>query len=196
VSLPLASQLMHIMLSIPMADVRARWVFSSETPSSEIAGHTVYDPSKSSTAKELPGATWNISYGDGSSSSGNVYTDTVTVGGTTVTNQAVELAEQVSTQFQQDTDSDGLLGLAFSSINTGMPKSLAWHEIDVDVLKQLHRNRRKLSSTPLSMKVFYRRTSSQQTSRRVRRAPMISASSTLPSTLEALPTFRECNAAI
>jgi hypothetical protein len=111
---------MHIMLSIPMADVRARWVFSSETPSSESAGHTVYNPSRSSTAQELTGATWNITYGDGSSSSGNVYTDTVTVGGTTVTNQAVELAEQVSSQFQQDTDSDGLLGLAFSSINTGM----------------------------------------------------------------------------
>jgi aspergillopepsin I len=104
-----------------MTDVRNRWVFSSETPSSESAGHTVYDPSLSSTAQELPGYTWNITYGDGSSSSGNVYTDTVTVGGTTVTNQAVELAEQVSTQFQQDTDSDGLLGLAFSSINTGMP---------------------------------------------------------------------------
>lgn len=111
---------MHIMLSIPMADVRARWVFSSETPSSESAGHTVYNPSRSSTAQELTGATWNITYGDGSSSSGNVYTDTVTVGGITVTNQAVELAEQVSSQFQQDTDSDGLLGLAFSSINTGM----------------------------------------------------------------------------
>lgn len=106
-----------------MTDVRTRWVFSSETPSSERAGHAVYDPSKSSTAQELTGATWSISYGDGSSSSGNVYTDTVTVGGTTVTKQAVELAEQVSAQFQQDTESDGLLGLAFSSINTGMPQS-------------------------------------------------------------------------
>jgi hypothetical protein len=112
---------MRIMPFIPMTDVRNRWVFSSELPSSEISGHTVYNPSKSSTAQKLRGATWNITYGDGSSSSGNVYTDTVTVGGTTVTNQAVELAEQVSTQFQQDTESDGLLGLAFSSINTGMP---------------------------------------------------------------------------
>ena len=103
-----------------MTNMRNRWVFSSETPSSESSGHTVYDPSKSSTAQELTGATWNITYGDGSSSSGNVYTDTVSVGGTTVTGQAVELAEQVSTQFQQDTNNDGLLGLAFSSINTGM----------------------------------------------------------------------------
>jgi len=68
---------------------------------------------------------------------------------------------------------------------------LGWHEIDIDGLKQLHRNRRQLSSTLLSVKVFYRRTSSQQTSRRVPQAPMISASLTLPSTLEASPTFRE-----
>lgn len=41
------------------------------------------------------------------------------VGGTTVTGQAVELASKISAQFQQDQNNDGLLGLAFSSINTG-----------------------------------------------------------------------------
>lgn len=96
-----------------------RWVFSSELSSSQSRGHSIYDPTKSSTSKELSGATWNISYGDGSGASGNVYTDTVDVGGTTVTSQAVELAETISAQFQQDQDNDGLLGLAFSSINTG-----------------------------------------------------------------------------
>lgn len=101
-------------------DIRTSWVFSSELPSSQSSGHIVYDPSQSSTAQQLSGATWNITYGDGSSSSGDVYTDTVTVGGTTVTGQAVELAQQVSAQFQQDSQNDGLLGLAFSSINTGM----------------------------------------------------------------------------
>ncbi|KIX97696.1 uncharacterized protein Z520_06474 [Fonsecaea multimorphosa CBS 102226] len=98
------------------------WVFSSELSSSERSGHSIYNPSQSSTAKQLSGATWKISYGDGSSASGNVYTDTVDVGGTTVTGQAVELAEQISSQFEQDTDSDGLLGLAFSSINTVTPQ--------------------------------------------------------------------------
>jgi hypothetical protein len=98
------------------------WVFSSELPSSESAGHTVYNPSRSHTAQELQGYSWNITYGDGSSSSGNVYTDTVTVGGLSVTGQAVELAEEVSSQFVQDTASDGLLGLAFSSINTVLPQ--------------------------------------------------------------------------
>ena len=95
------------------------WVFSTELPSSESAGHTDYDPSQSNTAQQLNGYTWNITYGDGSSSSGDVYTDDVMVGGVIVTGQAVELASQVSSQFVQDTNNDGLLGLAFSSINTG-----------------------------------------------------------------------------
>ena len=50
-----------------------------------------------------------------------MYTDTVSVGTTSVPGQAVELAQTVSAQFQQDTASDGLLGLAFSSINTVKP---------------------------------------------------------------------------
>jgi len=95
------------------------WVFSSETPASERTGHSYYTPG--STAKKLSGYTWDISYGDGSSASGDVYTDTVTVGGVTYAKQAVESAKKVSSEFTDDTYSDGLLGLAFSSINTVSP---------------------------------------------------------------------------
>ncbi|KAJ6126646.1 Penicillopepsin-1 [Penicillium sp. IBT 18751x] len=97
------------------------WVFSTELPSSEQSGHSVYNPSKSGT--KLNGYTWDISYGDGSGASGNVYTDKVTVGGVTASKQAVEAAQQISSQFQQDVDNDGLLGLAFSSINTVSPRA-------------------------------------------------------------------------
>lgn len=98
------------------------WVFSSETPSSQAKGHTLYNPTKSSTSKKLSGYSWTISYGDGSSSSGDVYTDTVSVGGFSVTGQAVESATKVSSEFVSDTSNSGLLGLALDSINTVSPK--------------------------------------------------------------------------
>lgn len=98
----------------------SRWVFSSELPSNEQTGHSIYNPANSRTAAVSNGETWSISYGDGSSASGNVYTDVVSVGGTSVTGQAVELARTISSEFAQD-QSDGLLGLAFSSINTVKP---------------------------------------------------------------------------
>jgi len=62
-----------------------------------------------------------ISYGDGSSASGNVGTDDVQLGGLTIKNQAIELAKKMSTQFVQGTG-DGLLGLAWGSINTVKPQ--------------------------------------------------------------------------
>lgn len=96
------------------------WVFSSELPAADKTGHSIYTASKSSTAKVLSGDTWSISYGDGSSASGNVYTDVVAVGKSVVTGQAVELAEKVSSSFISDS-SDGLVGLAFDSINTVTP---------------------------------------------------------------------------
>lgn len=89
-------------------------------PRNEQTGHSIYNPANSRTAAVSRGETWSISYGDGSSASGNVYTDVVSVGGTSVTGQAVELARTISSEFAQD-QSDGLLGLAFSSINTVRP---------------------------------------------------------------------------
>lgn len=97
------------------------WVFSSETSSSEVNGQKTYDISSSSTASKMTGASWKISYGDGSSSSGNVYTDVVSIGNISVTGQAVESATSVSTSFTSDSSSSGLVGLAMSTLNTVSP---------------------------------------------------------------------------
>ncbi|KAF2129606.1 Asp-domain-containing protein [Dothidotthia symphoricarpi CBS 119687] len=94
------------------------WVFSTELNAATIGQHSAFDASKSTTFKKTTGAAWKISYGDGSGASGTVGTDTVTIGGVKVENQTVELANKVSQSFVQDTNTDGLVGLAFSSLNT------------------------------------------------------------------------------
>ncbi|KAK3685882.1 aspartic endopeptidase [Podospora appendiculata] len=96
------------------------WLRSTELSKSVSGkGHNTFDPSKSSTFQPATDKTWKISYGDGSSASGDVGTDNVTIGGLTIKNQAIELAKNLSAQFTQGTE-DGLLGLAFPKINTIM----------------------------------------------------------------------------
>ena len=99
-------------------------MFSTELPSATLkaaeASHTIFNPKKSSTFKNQAGSSWNISYGDGSSASGTVGTDLVTIGGLNITNQVVELANKLSSEFASGAG-DGLLGLAFGTINTVTP---------------------------------------------------------------------------
>ncbi|KAL1633813.1 hypothetical protein SLS56_002692 [Neofusicoccum ribis] len=98
------------------------WVFSTQLSQQTIGGHTAYNSANSSTFEQMQGASFLITYGDGSGAAGNVGLDTVDIGGATVTKQAIEMATAVSQSFVEDTNTDGLVGLAFSKINTVKPQ--------------------------------------------------------------------------
>ncbi|KAI0405084.1 aspartic peptidase domain-containing protein [Xylaria palmicola] len=98
------------------------WVFNSQLSGAVTKGHAVYDPASSANFKLMQNAQFQIQYGDGSGAEGVVGTDVVNIGGAEVKAQAVELATAVSQSFVDDTNTDGLLGLAFSSINTVQPQ--------------------------------------------------------------------------
>lgn len=97
------------------------WLFNTQLNARASRGHTLYDPTKSSTFQLLKDHSFTISYGDGSGASGNVGTDTVDIGGVTVTSQAIGMATDVSDTFIKDTNSNGLVGLGFSKSNTVKP---------------------------------------------------------------------------
>jgi hypothetical protein len=95
-------------------------VWSSELPKSTLlAGkgvhHNIYDQAKSDSFKASKGQHWNITYGDGSSASGNVGTDVVNIGGIVVKNQAVEMAKKLSPSFAQGYGKQNLLMLFLSA---------------------------------------------------------------------------------
>jgi len=87
------------------------WVASSACTSG-CDGHSEYQIASSSTAVKQSG-TFSISYGDGSTTSGPIYKDTISVGGVKVTGQTFSPVESMSTTFT----TDGLMGLAYQAIS-------------------------------------------------------------------------------
>ncbi|KIP07605.1 hypothetical protein PHLGIDRAFT_511640 [Phlebiopsis gigantea 11061_1 CR5-6] len=91
------------------------WVPSSACTSSTCSSKSKYQASSSSTSEEESG-TFSIQYGDGSTVSGPIYTDTVTVAGLTATKQTFSPVTTLSSSFAGD-PIDGILGLAFPAIS-------------------------------------------------------------------------------
>ncbi|KAF7551177.1 hypothetical protein G7Z17_g5196 [Cylindrodendrum hubeiense] len=118
VKLGTPAQLTYLNLDTGSADL---WTFSTDTPKSSSAGHILYRPRLSSTSKFQKGVTWGLTYGDGSGASGIVYTDRVAIGATFANTQAVQSATQVSSSIAEDTFSSGIMGMAFSTINSVRP---------------------------------------------------------------------------
>lgn len=63
---------------------------------STCSGHTKYDPSKSSASKSV-GQSFSLQYGDGSTVSGEQYTDTVSIAGLTVSSHLISPSFIIST---------------------------------------------------------------------------------------------------
>ncbi|KAJ7446446.1 acid protease [Mycena galericulata] len=91
------------------------WVPSVSCTSTTCASKAKFNANFSSTSAIQPG-TFAIEYGDGSTVSGAVYTDTVTVAGVKATKQSLSAVTNLSTVFAQN-PSDGILGMAFPSIS-------------------------------------------------------------------------------
>lgn len=86
--------------------------------SANCAGHKVYDPARSATAADAHRG-FSLMYGDGSSVTGEQYSDTVSVAGLTATNQRLGAAKTYSAGFSTDAfPADGLLGLAYAHISS------------------------------------------------------------------------------
>jgi len=84
---------------------------------SSCSNHTIYDPSASSTSADI-GQTFQLAYGDGSTVSGEQYTDVVSIAGLSASNQTLGAANTYSSEFESPGyPADGLMGLAFPSIS-------------------------------------------------------------------------------
>ncbi|EIN11161.1 acid protease [Punctularia strigosozonata HHB-11173 SS5] len=79
-------------------------------------GTAGFDPSQSSTFTSLPGKNINVTYGDGTFAAGPVGTDTITVGGLTVTAQ--EFGVPNVTAWDGLGVEGGLLGLAYPALTS------------------------------------------------------------------------------
>lgn len=94
------------------------WVFSSKFGS---LFPSTYNNSISNTSRLQEGYPWSNCYGDGSCVAGDVYTETVNVGGIVVNNQTIGVAKEVN--YPGTTHLKGVLGLSFNK--NSMSKNFA-----------------------------------------------------------------------
>jgi hypothetical protein len=87
----------------------------NDTPQGSEGNHC-FNPSESSSFKDIEDSPWKVSYVDGSTVSGSIGTDDITIGGAAIKAQPVQLAKAMSPAFTQ-ASADGVLGLAFGIIN-------------------------------------------------------------------------------
>ena len=106
----------NVMLDIDTGSADT-WCFSTLQPDAQQRGHGVFDSSKSSTFSRMDGYTFSIRYGDGTGAEGVVGRDIMAAGPLSV-QFPISLANNVTQEFVDDTNNDGLVGLGFSNINS------------------------------------------------------------------------------
>ncbi|GAA6005382.1 hypothetical protein JCM10207_002962 [Rhodosporidiobolus poonsookiae] len=92
------------------------WIAGSGCTSAPCANKRKYDPSGSSSTTTVAGKSFSIRYADGSTTSGSVYTDSVSLGGLLAVNQTLSGATSLSTSWQS-LPQDGLLGMGYQSLS-------------------------------------------------------------------------------
>ncbi|PCH37777.1 acid protease [Wolfiporia cocos MD-104 SS10] len=108
------------------------WVASSSCSSCEASA--TYDPSASSTSEEQSG-TFEIEYGDGSTASGPIYTDDVSVAGISVTGQYLSAVDSESGDLVGDV-ADGLMGMGWPALSQLDADPFFWTAIDQGAVSQ------------------------------------------------------------
>ncbi|KAI8865619.1 acid protease [Ramicandelaber brevisporus] len=84
---------------------------------SNCKGHTLYDSSQSSDSQDL-GIPFELHMGDGTTASGEQYTDTISIAGLTATGQTIGVASSYSSGLAVDQfKPDGIMGMAFEEIS-------------------------------------------------------------------------------
>lgn len=116
-------QKMNLLFDTGSADL---WLFGADAKGAIEQDQNRWNHSKSSTARLITGATWDIHYADGSGANGTVYHDIVSVAGLKIRGQGVEYANEVSPQ-HIGTDIlgspvSGIVGFAFDKKNKAKPQ--------------------------------------------------------------------------
>ena len=82
----------RVRFPVILTDLLHSWVFNTALPEANQTGHdAIYNPSESKSFESIPGASFDMWYGDNSSTSGDVGKDSVQIGSITVVGQAVEV---------------------------------------------------------------------------------------------------------
>lgn len=97
------------------------WAFSSKFAS---LAPSTYNSSISNTSSLLEGQIWRSCYYDGRCFTGDIYTETVSVGGIVVNDQIIAVAREINSRFH--IGSHGMLGLSFNPHSGGKNWSLIY----------------------------------------------------------------------